>query len=173
MKNFGRSLVKFNIISKLKEVRKVLQRYQDLLAINVFTIHKSESQDNNDTIVAKTIIELDADIITIIPEKLLIEDQLDISLRLHKANVCLANNIFLYPIIRIFVIFKIIKHISLIPAPIWIITYIILYPTSIMSYQIYDYIYLALSSIGVPSLLFKFISKMIGYVIRQKLMLIK
>jgi hypothetical protein len=162
---------KLNIILKLKEIKKVLEQYQNLKAVDMYTNIKSRKKvdnDSNNIIIARTTIELDADIITIISKDLLLENNSNNInnqlLSLHKSNVYLSNYLFLYPLFRIVIAVKTVKYVtSLLPAPITAPVYTISYPSLIGPIPSPPtpefYIPFILGSIGIPAILFKVISK--------------
>jgi hypothetical protein len=161
-----KSLIK--IFTKITKIRKVLRRYHDIRSVNVFTIIMDTLQRNN--IVARTTIELDADIITIIPPKLLLinTNEADFLFSLHSANIRLANYLFLYPITKIFVVVKLTKHIlRILSVPLWIAFSIFIFPKGL--FTDYNYAFSIINFIGIPALLFRLVPKIIGYIIRNKL----
>jgi hypothetical protein len=161
-----KSLIK--IFTKITKLKKVLQRYQDIRSVNVFTIIMDTPQKNK--ILARTTIELDADIITIVPPELLLlnTNEIDFLFSLHSANIRLANYLFLYPIMKIFVVVKLTKNIlRILSIPLWIAFSIFIFPKGIGIF--YEYIFSIINFIGVPALLFRFVPKVMGYIIRNKL----
>lgn len=74
------------LFRNILKISKGLERYRDLRAVNIFTFDKFQNK-----ILARTTIELDADIITIINPELLNTNSVDIFMNLHRANVRLAN----------------------------------------------------------------------------------
>jgi hypothetical protein len=150
----------------------VLRRYHDIRSVNVFTIIKDDAsynQKNNKTL-ARTTIELDADIITIIPPELLLlnTNELDFLFSLHSANIRLTNYLFLYPITKIFVVVKLTKNIlRILSVPLWIAFSIFIFPNKLELF--YQYLFSIINFIGIPSLLFRLVPKIIGYIIRKKL----
>lgn len=150
--------------AKIQRIKKVLKRYryEDLRSINVFTIDAYQNR-----ILARTTIELDADIITIIPQELLNMNQTNPFLRLHSANVSLANYLFLYPITQILIIIKILKNIIRVLAiPLWIIFSMIIFREKVLN----EYFFTILNFVGIPAILFRFIPKITEYIIRHKLL---
>lgn len=160
-----KSLIK--IFTKISKIRKVLRRYHDIRSVNVFSIIIDTFQRDN--ILARTTIELDADIITIIPLGLLLNtDEAYFLFNLHSANIRLANYLFLYPIMRIFVVVKLTKHIlKILSIPLWIIFSIFIFPKELGLF--YQYIFSIINFIGIPALLFRLMPKIISYIIRNKL----
>jgi hypothetical protein len=162
-----KSLIK--IFTKITKIKKVLRRYHDIRSVNVFTIIKDDASHNQkNKILARTTIELDADIITIIPPELLLNtNETDFIFSLHSANIHLANYLFLYPITKIFVVVKLIKNIlRILSVPLWIAFSIFIFPKGA---GLYEYIFSIINFIGVPALLFRLVPKIMGYVIRNKL----
>ena len=149
----------------------MLRRYQDIRSINVFTIIKDASHNQKNKILARTTIELDADIITIIPPELLLllnTKEVNFLFSLHSANIRLANYLFLYSIMRIFVIVKLTKNIfRILSIPVWIAFTIFIFPKGVGLF--YQFIFSIINFIGVPALLFKLVPKIMGYIIRKKL----
>jgi hypothetical protein len=165
-----KSLIK--IFSKIAKIKKVLRRYHDIRLVNVFTIIKDDASHNqkNNKILARTTIELDADIITIIPPELLLQNTNETSFlfSLHSANIHLANYLFLYPIMRIFVIVKLAKYIlRILSIPLWIAFSIFIFPKGVGVF--YEYIFSIVNFIGIPALLFRLVPKIMSYIIKKKL----
>ena len=162
------------VFTKITKVRKVLQRYSNLRSLNVFTIIMDVSAQHfrQDYILARTSLELDADIITIIPPELLSQnaDEIGFLMNLHTINVSLASYLFLYPLTKIFAAVKLIKNIlKILSIPLWIILSLIIFPKSIITDYVFDYVFLVINFLGVPALLFKLVPKVIGLVVRRKL----
>ncbi len=159
IKSFGK------LFRNVRKYRKVLERYQNLSSVNIFTLDRFQNK-----ILARTIIELDADIITIIPRELLSTDSVNIYTTLHRANIRLANYLYLYPLIRIFAIIKAVKNLSrLISILLWIsFSLIMLPPTMIL--KDYNYLFMIFNFVGIPAMLYKFIPKIVAFIIRRKLM---
>jgi hypothetical protein len=158
------------IFTKITKVRKILRRYSNIRSVNVFTIFMDVSAQHfqRNYIMARTALELDADILTIIPPELLLQntDEIKFLMNLHTTNVSLANYLFLYPLTKIFVAVKLVKNmLRILFIPIWIILSLIIFPKSIIT----DYIFLVINFLGVPVLLFKLVPKVIGLVVRSKL----
>ena len=162
-----KSLIK--IFTKITKIKKVLRRYQYIRSVNVFTIIKDASHNQKNKILARTTIELDADIITIIPPELLLNtNEIDFLFSLHSANIRLANYLFLYPIMKIFVVIKLTKNIlRILSIPLWIAFSISIFPKGLGLF--YEYIFSIINFIGVPTLLFILVPKIIGYIIRNRL----
>jgi hypothetical protein len=164
-----KSLIK--IFTKITKIRKVLRRYHDIRSVNVLTIIKDDASynQNNNKILARTTIELDADIITIIPPELLLTtNEAAFLFSLHRANIHLANYLFLYPITKIFVVVKLTKNIlRILSVPLWIAFSIFIFPKAL--FTDYNYIFSIINFIGVPALLIRLVPKIIGYIIRNKL----
>lgn len=154
------------VFTKITKIRKVLQRYQDIHSLNIFTILMGVSAGDppQDYIIARTALELDADIITIIPPELLLNtNETEFLMDLHSANVHLANYLFLYPLTRIFLAVKLIKNIlRIISIPLWIVLSIIIFPKVIT-----DYIFSVINFLGIPILLFRLVPKVTGLVVRK------
>jgi hypothetical protein len=139
--------------------------------MNLFTIYGYGS-DND--FLARTPIELDADIVTIIPQHLLNLSQREVFVNLHKTNVTLANYLYLYPVIRVFKFIQYFKSlIRIASVPAWIILSVIFFPQSLNSSPdkyLYYSIYSIVNFLGIPALLLKFIPKVIGYIIKREMM---
>jgi hypothetical protein len=165
-----KSLIK--IFTKITKIKKVLRRYHDIRSVNVFTIIKDDVSHNqkNNKILARTTIELDADIITIVPPELLLvnTNEADFLFSLHSANIHLANYLFLYPITKIFVVVKLTKNVlRILSVPLWIAFSIFIFPKEVAAF--YQYIFSIINFIGIPALLFRLVPKIMGHVIRNKL----
>lgn len=181
--NSLKSLGKIKILLKLKEIRNILEQYQDLKAVDIYTNIKSGKKGNNNhiTTIARTTIELDADFITILSKDLLINNNnnQNLLLNLHESNVYFSNYLFLYPLFRIFKAIRTLKYvISLLPAPIIAPVYTMLYPSvtggTAPPYSDEFYIPFILSSIGIPTILFRVVSKYIfPFVVKKTIMKIK
>ena len=158
------------IFTKITKVRNVLQRYSNIRSANVFTIIMDVSTQHfrQDYILARTALEIDADIITIIPPELLSQkaDEISFLMNLHTNNVILANYLFLYPLTKIFMAVKLAKNmLRILSIPLWIALSAIIFPKSITS----EYVFLVINFLGVPALLYKLVPKVLGHVIRSKL----
>ena len=135
-----KSLVRLPV--KIQKIEEVLKRYHDLRSVNLFTVDAFQNK-----ILARTTIELDADIITIIPPELLIMNQPDLLMKLHSANICLANYLFLYPMTKIFVIVKTMKNIlRVMSIPLWIVVSMIIFPSKII---LNDYLFTIINFVVV------------------------
>ena len=153
------------LFRNILKISKVLERYQDLRAVNIFTLDKFQNK-----ILARTTIELDADIITIIHPELLYTNSVDIFMNLHSANIRLANYLFLYPLTKTFAVIKAIKNIArIISMPLWIILSATIFPSKMISND-YHYLFMIFSFIGIPAILYKFIPKIMAFIIRRELM---
>jgi hypothetical protein len=170
LQEFLLSLVKLNIVLKINEVKGVLSRYQYLRAIDVVSLYRINLKEDSKPI-AKTIIELDADIITILPndfQKLENEADIHSLLSIHRLNLGLANYIFLYPILRIS---KIIKHATGIARKGSLILSLVagfgLYQSTGFdpNYVPYSALYL----VGAPAMVYQFVPKIMGFIIKNKL----
>jgi hypothetical protein len=171
LQEFLLSLGKLNIILKINEIKSVLSRYQHLSAIDVVSLCRLNLKEDSKPI-AKTIIELDADIITILPRDFLSpENQADVHslLSIHRLNVWLANYVFLYPILRIF---KIIEHVKGVAGKGSLILSLVagfgvfqkngFDPTNLA--------YSALYFVGAPTMVYQFVPKILGHIIKDKLL---
>jgi hypothetical protein len=109
LKDLKKFIGKLKIILKRKEIINTINRYRNLSSINIVSYCKIDNFKNYNSI-ARTIIELDADIITIISKDLDTTDK-DVSnlLDIHLTNISLGNHIYLYPIKRIFTILQKVK----------------------------------------------------------------
>lgn len=154
------------LFRNILKISKGLERYRDLRAVNIFTFDKFQNK-----ILARTTIELDADIITIINPELLNTTSVDIFMNLHRANVRLANYLFLYPLTKSFAAIKTIKNIArIISIPLWIIIFnSAILPSKIISND-YNYLFMIFSFIGIPAILYNFIPKIMAFIIRRELM---
>jgi hypothetical protein len=158
------------IFTKITKVRNVLQRYSNIRSANVFTIIMDVSVKHfrQDYILARTALELDADIITIIPPELLSQkaDEISFLMNLHTTNVILANYLFLYPLTKIFAAVKLTKNLlRILSIPLWIALSAIIFSKSITT----DYVLLVINFLGVPALLYKLVPKIISLLVRSKL----
>ena len=105
------------VLTNIRKIRKVIERYQNLRAIDMFTVDVFQNK-----ILARTTVELDADILTIVHPDLLNVNQKDIFTNIHRANVRLTNYLFLYPLKRIFTVIKSLVNIArLVSMSLWII----------------------------------------------------
>jgi hypothetical protein len=76
--------------------------------------------------------------------------------------------LFLYPIMKIFVVIKLTKNIlRILSIPLWIAFSISIFPKGLGLF--YEYIFSIINFIGVPTLLFILVPKIIGYIIRNRL----
>lgn len=151
------------LITSIQGIKKILKRYEKLRSINVFTIDGYQNR-----IVARTTIELDADVITIIPPELVGIDQAHFCIRLHNSNIRLANHLFILPINRIFMIINSTKNIlRVVSISFWIFFSIILFPPKLI---FNDYLFLIFNFVGAPTMIFMSMPKILGYIIRKKLL---
>ena len=101
-------------------------------------------------------------------------------LNLHSINVLLANYIFMYRVSKFFSIIKTMTNMTRITSILlWIISTAIPFYSSqqsVLSASLnnlnlfYTVLYPILNFIGIPALLFKFIPKIIGYIIRYRIL---
>jgi hypothetical protein len=99
----------FKIILRRKQINYTLNHLRNLSFINIVSLFKINNQESFKQI-AKTIIELDADIITIFSKDLdFTNDGFDFLIYIHRTNLYLANFIYFFPINRIFAIIQKIK----------------------------------------------------------------
>jgi hypothetical protein len=163
-------------IKNIRRVRKIAQHlFQDLRSINVYTIHGLKG-----SVVARTTIELDADIITIMQPELIGISTKNSLLNLHSINVVLANYMFMYRISKFFSIIKTMTNMTRITSMLlWIMSTAIPFYSSqqsVLSASLnnlnlfYTVLYPLLNFIGIPALLFKFIPKVIGFIIRSRIL---
>lgn len=154
-----------NMFRNILKISKLLERYQDLRAINICTSDKLQNKT-----LARTTIELDADVLTIIDPQLLNSNSVNIFMNLHSANVRLANYLFVYRLVKTFAVIKVIKNFArIISIPLWIIINGTILPSKILSAD-YQYLFMVFSLIGMPAILYKFIiPKIMAFVIRRQL----
>jgi hypothetical protein len=172
-----------NIVAKARTIKPLLQRYKNLKYVNIYTSSSALGLSGNNAgsnghyeMLVRTTIELDADILTITPESLLVLPDINNFLRLHRTNVFLANHLFFYPIMRIFAALKIISNIiRMLSVFIWILsTYLlgfILFPDQVYS-DPEKLIYSIINFIGIPTVIFRLIPKLLGRIIGGKINLI-
>jgi len=163
-------------IKNIRRVRKIAQHlFQDMRSVNVYTIHGVKG-----SVVARTTIELDADIITIMQPELIGISTKNSLLNLHSSNVLLANYIFMYRVSKFFSIIKTMTNMTRTTSMLlWIMSTAIPFYSSqqsVLSASLnnlnlfYTVLYPILNFIGIPALLFKFIPKIIGYIIRYRIL---
>lgn len=172
-----------NVVSRMRTIRPLVRRYENLKCVNIYSLSSAlylsrNNADNNGyyNTSVRTTIELDADILTIIPENLLLLPDINNFLRLHRTNVFLANHLFFYPIMRTFAVLKIISNIiRMLSVFIWIIsTYLlsfILFPDQVYS-DPEKLIYSIINFVGIPTVIFRFFPRVLGRIIGSKLSLI-
>jgi hypothetical protein len=157
--------------SKIKTTAQGL--LQDLRTMNVITVYSSKKIE-----VARTTIELDADIVTIIG--LNVQQYTNVTktllTHLHIYNTYLANHIFALKIKKFFLNIKsIVNLVRLISVPVWIIpnlsstlpsfSSLITDPSNLIVLGLQFF-----NLVGVPALLLKFIPRIIGYIIRHTIL---
>jgi hypothetical protein len=156
-------------IKNITKIRKIAERlFQDLRSVSVYTIHASKNNA-----MARTTVELDADIITIIAPELLEVKIKNNWLKLHSINVVLANYLFVYRMKKFVSVLKAMTNLARIASVVlWIVSTAIALLSGILSpvndlNPIYRVIISVFNFVGVPTLLVKFIPKILGYVIRH------
>jgi hypothetical protein len=173
--SYGKSIS--DAIKNITRIRKIAQHlFQDMRAVNIYTIYGLKKN----SVVARTAIELDADIITIIQPEFVKINTKNALLTLHSINVFLVNYVFMYRINKFFSIIKTLTNLTRIASILlWIVfTAIPFYSSnqSILSAPVnnlnlyYTALYSIFNFIGIPGLLLKFIPKAIGYTIRYKIL---
>ena len=165
--NFFGSIASTNLWDKVMELS---LQYKDLRSVRTLSVLKGFN-GTTDAIIGKTIIELDADIVTLIPLELIHSHIKEYLLNLHLANTLIANYFFLFPLLRIFRAIKTLRNVlSLIPAS--LIFFICLFftnPSSLQELPL-DFLLSAVPSAVGFGIAKKYISKVIGAIIRKKLM---
>ena len=162
-----------SFVKALKDIKSItnLLRYllKDTRSLNVYTVNELKN-----SILAKTTIELDADIITIVQPEILQANNRDICLRLHTANIYIANFLFLYPIQQLFSIVKKMKALLRTITPLlWV--GLTLYPF-IASGRInnieesFNLLYIVMNTFGIPIILFKTMPRLTVLIIRKVLL---
>ncbi len=154
-----------------------LSRYQYINSINIVSVHRHCLDKDNLSPIAKTVIELDADIVTILPKEFHgFGDQTDTHLLLgiHSSNILLANHLFLYPLTRIIKLLKwltgiartVFTLLSLVPGlwGLWATLFLGKEPN-------FSYILPILGFFGIPPMVYKIVPKILGYFLKKKLKL--
>jgi hypothetical protein len=160
--------------SKIKTTAQGL--FQDLRTMNVITVYSSKKIE-----VARTTIELDADIVTIIGLEIQQYTNVTKTLltHLHIYNTYLANHLFALKIKKFFLNIKsTVNIVRLISVPVWVIPNLLSTVSTLPSFSILTddpniMFVLGLelfNVIGVPALLLKFIPRIIGYIIRHTIL---
>jgi hypothetical protein len=163
-------------IKNITRIRKIAERlFQDIRAVNVYTVYGLKN-----SIIARTAIELDADILTIMQSEFIKINIKNTLLNLHSINVFLVNYLFMYRISKFFSIIKTLTNLTRIASMLlWIVFTAIPFYSSYQSILsspgnnlnlYYTALYSIFNFIGIPSLLFKFLPKAIGYIIRYKIL---
>ena len=162
-----------SFIEAVKDVRSIRRIFRYLLqnqrSLNVCTINGLK-----DTMLAKTTIELDADVITIILPEVLKLNSKDVYLQLHEANIYIANFLFSYPIKKYFSFIKKTKILLRTITPsLWVV--LSLYPFIASDGlnnldESYNLLYLIMNTFGIPTVLFRSVPKLIGIVVRKTLL---
>ena len=163
---FLKNLKNFNI----ENIKKTLNFYQELHSINIFTCYRYK---NKEEIIGRTTIELDADIVTIIPAWLLCHEKAHLLCDLHMENVCLSNHLFLYPIKKIFARARLLKEsVGWFLSQIWIgISYYLVFrdPNLDPYMDIVNSFYFTLDVMGIPILIVQTMPRIIGYFLKKYL----
>jgi hypothetical protein len=157
---FLKNLKNFNI----ENIKKTLNFYQELHSINIFTCYRYK---DNEEIIGRTTIELDADILTIIPAWLIRHEKVHLLCDLHMVNVFLSNYLFFYPITKLFARVRLLKEgIGWILASIWMgSSYMSL--DSIPHMDIVNSLYFTLDYMGIPILIIQTLPRIIGYFLKR------
>ena len=164
--SFFKSLYDLKILFHLKEI---LTRFKDLKSITVYSF----LQDKNKTFsipIGRTTIELDADIITIIPPELFDNAGIGDLVSLHISNSTCGNFGFLYPLLLIYKVIRSIRIALYFVMP--FIFFVILLYISIENFlhdgNWYGFISLTFPVAALPFLK-KYISKWFRNYIRKKI----
>lgn len=159
-------------LRNLNKIKKDAQSlFHELRRMNVYTI--DEFKEN---ILARTIIELDADIVTILtPEFSDMDKRRCVLMYLHNCNVYLANQLFARSIDKFFLkIRTIVNLVRIVSVALWLMPNLLSNSSILLSFDngINPIIMIVqlINLIGIPILLFKFTPKIIGYIIRYKLL---
>ena len=138
--------------------------YQELHSINIFTCYRYKDKEE---IIGRTTIELDADILTIIPAWLLRHEKVHLLCDLHMENVFLSNYLFLYPIQKLFAKARLLKEsVGWILAQIWIgFSYANLDLNPYM--DIVNSFFFTLDYMGIPILIIQIMPRIIGYFLKK------
>ena len=161
------------VVQTSKELKNVKRYLNDLLknphSLNVCTIDGSSQ-----VMLAKTTVELDADIITIMLPELLQSNNKNIYLQLHTANIYTANFLLGHSAKKLFLFIKKMKMLfRIIIPPFWV--GLTLYPfitagglnnMELLS----NFLYFIMNTFVIPALLFKWLPNMIGIVLRKILL---
>jgi len=175
------------IIKTIKELESIIDLIRDLRSLDIYTYTREQL---NDKIVARTKIELDADIITLLSPQILEQDanSMAILLRIHNHNVYLVNQTVQNQIkifcSKLHTFDKIIKVISFTPFILSLINSLLpfLYGAS---ENLFSLSYIAISSAisGIaykygpkmifryaPSIIFKIIPRILSYFVRNNIL---
>jgi hypothetical protein len=158
-------------IRNMTKIRKIAERlFRELRSVNVYTI-----QASNNNVMARTTVELDADIITIMPRQLSEAKINNNWLKLHRINVLLANYLFVYRMKKFVSLLKVMTNLARITSiALWLVSIATALLPAILSLNnlniIYKIMYSVFIFLGGPTLLMKFMPKVLGYVIRHTIL---
>ena len=162
-----------SLIVASKDLKNVKRYFIDLSktlsSLTVCTIDGS-----NEVMFAKTAVELDADIITIMLPELLQSNNTNIYLRLHTANVYVANFLLGQRTKKLFLFVKKTKMLlRIIIPPVWV--GLTLYPFitagGLNNIELStNFLYFIMNIFVIPALLFKWLPRIIGMVIKTILL---
>jgi hypothetical protein len=165
--NIKSKLISIKNVTKIKVIAKNL--FQELRRMNVSTIDSFR-----DIVFARTTIELDADIVTIISPDLpaVMSTQTNkILLLLHTCNLYVVNHLFMHRIHKFSSILKTLTStLKVISVSAWLILNLSLIFSShhLVSEDSVSIAVQMIKLIGIPPLLWKFIPKIIGYVLKYQ-----
>lgn len=177
-----------SIIKMVKELENSFDLIHDLSSIDVYT-----KEQSSDKILARTKIELDADIITLFSNQIFEQNirVISILLKLHNHNVYLVNQIVQNKIKnfcnKLYTLDKVIKGVSLTPLMVSLINLLVPYIHNILqiSQHSFSISYVAVSTIvsGIayqygpkivfryaPTIFFKIIPKILSYFVNHKIL---
>ena len=160
--NLPKSLLNVKLLTKVKQLIRI---YSDLRSVQICSV-LGNMESRSFSIIGKSSIELDADIVTIVPENS--QKQCTKNLRrIHVANTCFANYIFLYPLIKVFTIIRVLKlAITVIPFPIiYLFSFSITLP--IFEYEILPNLITAVFSTIGGVISRRYLSRLIGSLIKK------
>jgi hypothetical protein len=108
--------------TEIKGLKNIVDFFKEPRSITAYTINRF-----NGEIIARTTVELDADIITVLPQNILENNNLAFLLSLHGYNILLVNKLFEVQIKHFFadlvVITNVIRGVSLVPSAVSVISF--------------------------------------------------
>jgi hypothetical protein len=165
--------------TEIKGLKNIVDFFKEPRSITAYTVNQF-----NGEIIARTTVELDADIITVLPLNILENNNLAILLSLHGYNILLVNKLFEAQIKHFFadlvVITNVIRGVSLVPSAVSVISFLLSSVHGLSHGSILPAVITTMSPLFykyapkiifryLPNFAFRFVPRIVGHFMKHKL----